>query len=251
MAVVLGCNNFEVIDLGVMVPAEQIVQVALQHHADFIALSGLITPSLDEMCHTAQALAEAGIDTPLFVGGATTSPLHTALKIAPLYNGPVFHVKDASINAVLSMQLMSSERDHVIAENARQQAELVKKYHAQKAAKNLLQQAAVVPAIDDVNKVRLHIDWDKESLPRPTFVGYRTLPHISIAEVRPYINWIYFYNLWRVRQGTEEAAHIQREAEALLDALQTRHYMQAQVGFIQPMAPTIALFCVVQWGEMI
>lgn len=231
VAVVLGCNNFEVIDLGVMVPAEQIVQAALQHHADFIALSGLITPSLDEMCHTAQALAEAGIDTPLFVGGATTSPLHTALKIAPLYNGPVFHVKDASINAVLSMQLMSSERDHVIAENARQQAELVKKYHAQKAAKNLLQQAAVVPAIDDVNKVRLHIDWDKESLPRPTFVGYRTLPHISIAEVRPYINWIYFYNLWRVRKGTEEAAHIQREAEALLDALQTRHYMQAQVGF--------------------
>lgn len=231
VAVVLGCNNFEVIDLGVMVPAEQIVQAALQHHADFIALSGLITPSLDEMCHTAQALAEAGIDTPLFVGGATTSPLHTALKIAPLYNGPVFHVKDASINAVLSMQLMSSERDHVIAENARRQAELVKKYHAQKAAKNLLQQAAVVPAIDDVNKVRLHIDWDKESLPRPTFVGYRTLPHISIAEVRPYINWIYFYNLWRVRQGTEEAAHIQREAEALLDALQTRHYMQAQVGF--------------------
>lgn len=231
VAVVLGCNNFEVIDLGVMVPAEQIVQAALQHHADFIALSGLITPSLDEMCHTAQALAEAGIDTPLFVGGATTSPLHTALKIAPLYNGPVFHVKDASINAVLSMQLMSSERDHVIAENARQQAELVKKYHAQKAAKNLLQQAAVVPAIDDVNKVRLHIDWDKESLPRPTFVGYRTLPHISIAEVRPYINWIYFYNLWRVRQGTEEAVHIQREAEALLDALQTRHYMQAQVGF--------------------
>ena len=231
VAVVLGCNNLEVIDLGVMVPAEQIVQAALQHHADFIALSGLITPSLDEMCHTAQALAEAGIDTPLFVGGATTSPLHTALKIAPLYNGPVFHVKDASINAVLSMQLMSSERDHVIAENARQQAELVKKYHAQKAAKNLLQQAAVVPAIDDVNKVRLHIDWDKESLPRPTFVGYRTLPHISIAEVRPYINWIYFYNLWRVRQGTEEASHIQREAEALLDALQTRHYMQAQVGF--------------------
>ena len=115
VAVVLGCNNFEVIDLGVMVPAEQIVQAALQHHADFIALSGLITPSLDEMCHTAQALAEAGIDTPLFVGGATTSPLHTALKIAPLYNGPVFHVKDASINAVLSMQLMSSERDHVIA----------------------------------------------------------------------------------------------------------------------------------------
>ena len=232
VAVVLGCNNFEVIDLGVMVPAEQIVQEAIKEQADFIALSGLITPSLDEMCNTARALKEAGVTTPLFVGGATTSPLHTALKIAPLYDGPVFHVKDASINAVLSMQLMSSERDRVIAENARSQAELVEKYEAQKKAKTLMQQAAIVPAIDDVDKVRLHIDWTKELLPKPSYIGYRPLPHIAISEVRPFINWIYFYNLWRVRKGTPEAENVQREAEALLDELEKQHYyMQAEVGF--------------------
>ena len=232
VAVVLGCNNFEVIDLGVMVPAEQIVQAAIKEQADFIALSGLITPSLDEMCNTARALKEAGVTTPLFVGGATTSPLHTALKIAPLYDGPVFHVKDASINAVLSMQLMSSERDKVIAENARNQADLVEKYEAQKKAKTLMQQAAIVPAVDDVDKVRLHIDWEKELLPKPSYIGYRPLPHIAISEVRPYINWIYFYNLWRVRKGTSEAENVQREAEALLDELEKKHfYMQAEVGF--------------------
>ena len=215
-----------------MVPAEQIVQAAINEKADFIALSGLITPSLDEMCNTARALKEAGVTTPLFVGGATTSPLHTALKIAPLYDGPVFHVKDASINAVLSMQLMSSERDRVIADNARQQAELVEKYEAQKKAKALMQQAAIVPAVDDVDKVRLHIDWAKELLPKPSYVGYRPLPRIAISEVRPFINWIYFYNLWRVRKGTPEAENIQREAEALLDELEKEHYyMQAEVGF--------------------
>ena len=119
VAVVLGCNHFDVVDLGVMTPPEAIVAAAREHKADFIALSGLITPSLDEMCHTAAALREAGISTPLFIGGATTSALHTALKIAPLYDGAVFHVKDASQNAVLAMQLLGPQREAVIAENRR------------------------------------------------------------------------------------------------------------------------------------
>lgn len=135
VAVVMGCNNFNVIDLGVMVPADQIVQAALAEHVDFIALSGLITPSLDEMCHTAKALADAGVDKPLFIGGATTSELHTALKIAPLYNGPVFYVKDASVNAVLAMQLMGSEHEHIVANNARRQAELVAEHDAKNASR--------------------------------------------------------------------------------------------------------------------
>ena len=242
VTVVLGCNNFEVIDLGVMVPAEKIVQAAIETKADFIALSGLITPSLDEMCNTARALAEAGVTVPLLVGGATTSPLHTALKIAPLYKGPVFHVKDASINAVLSMQLMGPERDKVLADNAREQAELIKKHEAQKRAKDILRQAASSPkdtikgcpcghdhAAQAVH--RLQTDWSKEPLPRPTYIGYRSLPRIDIAEVRQYINWIYFYNLWRVHKDSAEAAKVKAEAEALLDDLEKRHYMQAQVGF--------------------
>lgn len=244
VTVVLGCNNFEVIDLGVMVPAEQIVQTAIERRVDFIALSGLITPSLDEMCNTARALAEAGVNIPLLVGGATTSPLHTALKIAPLYKGPVFHVKDASINAVLSMQLMGPERERVLADNARQQAELVKKHEAQKRAKDLLQQANETPrekatikgcpcGCDDPKHIqrRLLIDWDKEELPRPNYIGYHDLANISIAEVRHFINWTYFYNLWRVRKGSPEADDIRCEAERLLNQLEQRHYMRAQVGF--------------------
>ncbi len=245
VAVVLGCNNFDVVDLGVMVPAEQVVQTVLEQHVDFVALSGLITPSLDEMCHTAEAMAKAGITVPLFIGGATTSELHTALKIAPLYNGPVFHVKDASQNPVLAIQLQGAQREQLIRENAAHQAELVRQYEAKKKAKQLLEQAAA-PAQKNTLKGcpcgcdnpehhhaphRFVIDWEKEVLPQPTFVGYKSIPHISIAEVRPYINWIYFYNLWRVRSGTEEARRIQTEAEALLDEIEQRHSMQAQVGF--------------------
>ncbi len=244
VTVVLGCNNFEVIDLGVMVPAEQIVQKAIESKVDFIALSGLITPSLDEMCNTARALTEAGVTVPLLVGGATTSPLHTALKIAPLYKGPVFHVKDASINAVLSMQLMGPERERIIAENEQQQAELVKKHEVQKRAKELLQQASTTPksqvtmngcpcGCDDPKHIlrRLFIDWDKEALPHPTFIGYHDIPHIDIAEVRHFINWTYFYNLWRVHKGSAEADNVRHEAELLLNELEHHHFMRAQVGF--------------------
>ena len=107
VSVVMGCNNYEVIDLGVMVPSEQIVEAALEHKPDIIGLSGLITPSLSEMCHTATALSEAGIKVPLMIGGATTSALHTALKIAPLYSGPVIWVRDASQNSIVAAQLLN------------------------------------------------------------------------------------------------------------------------------------------------
>ncbi len=233
VAVVLGCNNFDVVDLGVMTPADKIVQTILSEKVDFVALSGLITPSLDEMCHTAEAMREAGITIPLFIGGATTSELHTALKIAPLYNGPVFHVKDASQNPVLALQLQSDERKAVIAANRQKQEELVRNYQAQKAAKQLMQQAAAAPESEDerIEKVRCRIDWTKEQLPRPSYVGYRTLPHIAVSEVRKFINWIYFFNLWKVRRGTPEAEKIKHEAELLLDDIEKRHRMQAQVGF--------------------
>lgn len=109
VSIVLACNNFEIIDLGVMVPAEEIVRVALEEKPDIICLSGLITPSLAEMAATAEALRDAGLDTPLLIGGATTSPLHTALKIAPVYNGPVVHMKDASRNPIVAASLLDPE----------------------------------------------------------------------------------------------------------------------------------------------
>ena len=110
VAVVLGCNNYEVVDLGVMVPAEDIVRRAREEQADIIGLSGLITPSLEEMCRVAAALEQAGMDTPLLIGGATTSPEHTAVKIAPLYHAPVVHVKDASVDSLVIARLL--DRDH-------------------------------------------------------------------------------------------------------------------------------------------
>lgn len=234
VAVVLGCNNFDVTDLGVMVPADQIIQAVKETNADFVALSGLITPSLDEMCHTAEALTKAGISIPLFVGGATTSDLHTALKIAPLYKGPVFHVKDAAQNPVLALRLLGTEREQIIADNAAHQAELVRQHEQKKAGQNA--------EVGQQNVLkRLQIDWGKEALPRPTFTGCRPVAPIAIKEVRPFINWIYFYHFWKVRSTSDEAQKVRREAEQLLDEIETRHSIQAQVAFYQAYATDTAI----------
>ena len=238
VAVVMGCNGFEVDDLGVMVPAEHIVTRLQEGHYDFVGLSGLITPSLDEMCHTARAMEAAGLTLPLFVGGATTSPLHTALKIAPLYSGPVFHVKDAAQNPVLALALLGADRDKIIAENRLTQATLVRQHEAKKKAHDLMRQAetsstkakATTPPTDALPPGRLHIDWTQETLPRPTFTGLRTLRNLPLNEVRRLINWTYFYHFWRVRPHTAEAENVKQEAEALLDSL-PNDCLQAQVAF--------------------
>ncbi|MBQ7742697.1 MAG: homocysteine S-methyltransferase family protein [Bacteroidaceae bacterium] len=143
VSVVMACNNYKVIDLGVMVPAEQIVEAAIKYKPDIIGLSGLITPSLTEMCHTADALREAGVAAPLMIGGATTSALHTALKIAPLYGGPVIWVKDASQNSILAAQLLSpTSRGQYIASLRSEQQALVDEYNtAERPAMASLEQA--------------------------------------------------------------------------------------------------------------
>ena len=117
VSVVMACNGYEIIDLGVMVPAETIVQRALEEKVDMIGLSGLITPSLEEMVHVAAELEKAGVDIPLLIGGATTSRLHTALKIAPVYHAPVVHLKDASQNATIAARLMNPKMKEELAES--------------------------------------------------------------------------------------------------------------------------------------
>ena len=216
-AVVLACNNFEVIDLGVMVPSEQIVQAAIEHKVDYIGLSGLITPSLDEMCRVARELKAAGVSVPLFIGGATTSALHTALKIAPLYDGPVFHVKDAAQNPILAMQLAGAERDRAIACLRYEQQRL-----REKAAIEIIPNACGAES-------RLQIDWSQEQIVEPSYKGVRDVENITLADVRPYINWTHFYNLWGVRAATPEAEQIRAEAEQMLDKMQ--HSLRARVGF--------------------
>ena len=216
-AVVLACNNFEVIDLGVMVPSEQIVQAAIEHKVDYIGLSGLITPSLDEMCRVARELKAAGVSVPLFIGGATTSALHTALKIAPLYDGPVFHVKDAAQNPILAMQLAGAERDRAIACLRYEQQSL-----REKAAIEITPSACGAES-------RLQIDWSQEQIVEPSYKGVRDVENITLEDVRPYIYWTHFYNLWGVRAATSEAEQIRAEAEQMLDKMQ--HSLRARVGF--------------------
>ena len=128
VSVVMACNNYEIIDLGVMVPAETIVQKAIEEQVDIVGLSGLITPSLEEMVHVAQEMQRAGLRIPMMIGGATTSPLHTALKIAPVYEGPVIHLKDASQNALVAARLMNpAQKEEFVSALWQEQAELRKK----------------------------------------------------------------------------------------------------------------------------
>lgn len=215
--VVLACNNFEVIDLGVMVTAEQIVQAAIEHKVNYIGLSGLITPSLDEMCHVARELKQAGVSVPLFIGGATTSALHTALNIAPLYDGPVFHVKDAAQNPIIAMQLSGAEREKTLACLRYEQQSLREKAQAAAAKSELGAEH------------RLKIDWSQERITKPSFMGVQTIENIPLKAVRPYINWIHFYKLWGVSACTPEAEQIRAEAEQMLDSM--HHHLRARVGF--------------------
>ena len=142
VSVVMACNNYKITDLGVMVPAEQIVEAALREHPDIIGLSGLITPSLAEMCHTAEALRNAGINVPLMIGGATTSALHTALRIAPLYDGPVVWVKDASQNSIIAAQLLNpATRDGFVAALRADQQTIRTGYAAKQPSMASLQEA--------------------------------------------------------------------------------------------------------------
>ena len=223
-AVVLACNNFEVIDLGVMVPAEQIVQAAIENKVDYIGLSGLITPSLDEMCRVARELKAAGVSVPLFIGGATTSALHTALKIAPLYDGPVFYVKDAAQNPILAMQLAGSERERVIATLREEQQRL--------------REDAEKPRQVACEASRLQIDWSQEHIVEPSYRGVRSY-EIAVADVIPYINWTHFYNLWRVERGSVEAEKIRSEAEQMLGGMS--HHLRARVGFFAARATDDAI----------
>ncbi|MGL4519694.1 MAG: methionine synthase [Phocaeicola sp.] len=132
VGVVMACNSYEIIDLGVMVPAEVIVQKAIEHQVDIIGLSGLITPSLEEMSHVAQALKRAGVTTPILVGGATTSKLHTALKIAPVYDGPVVHVKDASQNSLIAAQLLHPDQKAALVASLEQEFQELREGYAQR-----------------------------------------------------------------------------------------------------------------------
>ncbi len=193
VGVVLGCNNYEIIDLGVMVSCDKILQRAREEKVDMIGLSGLITPSLDEMVHNAKEMAREGFDIPLLIGGATTSKAHTAVKIAPGYKEPVVHVLDASLAVNVVRQLLSEEGKPAFVEKVRQQQAESREAHAnKKSTKKLL-------PIDEARKQRTAIEWQGADIAKPSFLGTRVIEDMSLADLVPVIDWTPFFHTWELK----------------------------------------------------
>jgi 5-methyltetrahydrofolate--homocysteine methyltransferase len=192
VGVVLGCNNYEVIDLGVMVPCEKILAAAKDQNVDIVGLSGLITPSLDEMVHVAKEMTREGFDVPLLIGGATTSKAHTAVKIAPSYVPSVIHVLDASRAVGVVGNLISLSKRQGFVQEIRDDYERVRQAHQERGAKSVL-------PIDRARANRFISDWATFDIPTPSFVGIRTITEQSLDELVPYIDWSPFFHTWELK----------------------------------------------------
>ena len=193
VGVVLGCNNYEVIDLGVMVPCDRILTKAKEERVDMIGLSGLITPSLEEMAYNATEMAREGFDVPLLIGGATTSKAHTAVKIAPGYAEPVVHVTDASLAVNVVRQLLSKdEKSGFVKEVRRQQQQSREAYEGKKTLKKLL-------PLEEARKRRTPIDWQASERAKPGFLGTRVIVDQPLNDLVPVIDWSPFFHTWELK----------------------------------------------------
>jgi len=230
VGVVLACNNYEVIDMGVMVPCEKILERAKAEKADLIGLSGLITPSLDEMVHVAREMERQGFKLPLLIGGATTSRAHTAVKIAPHYSEPVVHVLDASRAVPVTTSLLSEDgKDAFIAQH-RADYESLRKMHA-------APRQAIMP-IETARSRRTPIQWRAEDLAVPSFTGVRVLDKFPLATLRDFIDWSPFFHTWglkgiypRILEHPEhgsQARQLFTEANALLDRIIEKNLITAR-----------------------
>jgi 5-methyltetrahydrofolate--homocysteine methyltransferase len=225
--VVLGCNNYEVIDLGVMVSCDKILKAAQEHQVDVIGLSGLITPSLDEMAHVAREMERLGMRQPLLIGGATTSKAHTAVKLAPGYSQPVIHVLDASRAVPVVSNLINPDLKPAYVAQIRDEYQRLRSSHEATSTPLLgLEQARAKGA-------RL----DFSDLPRPEFTGVRVLDDVPLETLRPYIDWSPFFHTWELRgrypailqheKYGEEARKLFADAQVLLDDLIARKRIRA------------------------
>jgi 5-methyltetrahydrofolate--homocysteine methyltransferase len=221
VGVVLACNNFEVIDMGVMVPCEKILDRAKTEKADVIGLSGLITPSLDEMVHVAREMERQGFKLPLLIGGATTSRAHTAVKIAPHYSEPVVHVLDASRAVPVTTSLLSDDGNAAFVAKHRADYEAVRKAHSAPRQQ--------VVSLETARSRRTPIEWRAADLPSPAFTGLRVLDNFSLATLRDFIDWSPFFHTWglkgiypRIFEHAEQGAQARQifsEGNALLDRI--------------------------------
>ena len=230
VGVVLGCNNYEIIDLGVMVPAEKILQTAREKGAHIIGLSGLITPSLDEMMHVAKEMERQGFSLPLLIGGATTSKAHTAVRIAPSYSQPVIHVLDASRAVGVVGSLINPGLKPAFVENVRGEYDKLRAQHSAQTAKPLL-------TVEEARRRHTPIEWKEADVSKPAFTGVRVLSSdsqspiaesqlpMTVSELVPFIDWSPFFHTWELRGRypaileKPEAKKLFEEAQELLDEI--------------------------------
>jgi 5-methyltetrahydrofolate--homocysteine methyltransferase len=230
VGVVLACNNYEVIDMGVMVPCEKILERAKAEKADLIGLSGLITPSLDEMVHVAREMERQGFKLPLLIGGATTSRAHTAVKIAPHYSEPVVHVLDASRAVPVTTSLLSDEGKPAFVAQHRADYEALRKSHSAPALK--------VVSIDVARARRTPIEWRSEDIAVPSRTGVRVLKNFSLATLREFIDWTPLFHTWGLKgvyprileheKYGAQATQIFADANTLLDSIVDKNLITAR-----------------------
>lgn len=237
VGVVLACNNYEVIDLGVMVPTEKIIQVAKEKNVDIIGLSGLITPSLEIMSDFAREMEKQGVDKPLLIGGATTSKIHTAIKIEPHTGAPVIHVKDASksvgvVNSLLSKDLRDSYLEQIKSEYTQ-----LRENYAGASSK------VKFKSIEEARKNKFEIDWENTEIKKPAFIGNKVFTDYPLTEIREYINWVFFFVVWQLRgkfpeilddpKIGEEARKLYEDANKMLDEIIENNLVRANgvIGF--------------------
>jgi 5-methyltetrahydrofolate--homocysteine methyltransferase len=231
VGVVLACNNYNVIDLGVMVPAEKILEAAKREKVDIIGLSGLITPSLDEMVHFAKEMEREKMDLPLLIGGATTSRIHTAVKIDPVYSGPVVHVLDASRSVPVATELINPvTRISFKAKIKQEYTDLRKDHEGRQQLKSLI-------SLNEARKNKTKIDWSKVVFTKPKFTGRKELVNYPLEEIRKYIDWTPFFQTWMLAGRYPgiltdpvvgvEAVKLFDDANKMLDEIVTQKSLQA------------------------
>ncbi len=232
VGVVLGCNNYDVIDLGVMVPSDKILSTAVEKGVDVIGLSGLITPSLDEMVHIAKEMERLNLKIPLMIGGATTSRVHTAVKIAPNYSGTTIHVIDASKSVNVVGNLLSTENSNDFSEKVKSEYKFVREDHA----KRNLEKETI--SLEEARKNKLKINWDEVEITTPKIPGIAIFDNVPLDIIREYIDWTPFFQAWELKGKYpeilkdetvgNEAVKLFEDANKLLDEIVSEKMLVAK-----------------------
>jgi 5-methyltetrahydrofolate--homocysteine methyltransferase len=235
VGVVLACNNYEVIDIGVMVPAERIIETAIKENVDVIGLSGLITPSLDEMVHVAKEMERAGLSTPLLIGGATTSKVHTAVKIEQHYTkGQTVHVLDASRSVTVVESLLGYKKDGFVQELKAEYSRLREHHEKHRGAKQLL-------SLPEAQANKLLLNFDENTIHSPNFIGVKSLNNIDLREISQFIDWTPFFQTWELHGRFpailtdevvgKEATKLFEDAQQMLEQIIREKWLEARAVF--------------------